>query len=344
MEPPPDPATEPPVFRQLGGVAAAGDVAKFLAGKPVRSGAALSAWQMTPEYRTHESELRAVWTAFTRYRVRRMERWSHENLSPALAGERVVYYPFGGPDLLHVHALFPHARRAILMGLEPVGDLPILEEAGNDQVFAALPAYRQATRTQLQVGYFITRDMRTDLDSGLLRGVTPVLLATISLKNGWVDQVTPFNVAGNQAVEVSWRDRHGQPRSTIYIRGDLSNSGFSTGYRDWLAAQGPGSSYFKAASYLMHDNRFSVARDYFLRESRSILQDDSGIPFRYLQPSEWLIRYYGNYEAPIGIFTRFDQPDLRAAYQANISPPLEFGSGYHYQPDTANLIHAMKRR
>lgn len=336
-------AEPPPSFPIVAGEAGPDDIARFLAGKPVRRGAVLSRFQQTVEYQTHQREMKRVWDHFASRRVARMGDWSAVNLAPFSTGKSALLYPFGGPDLLHSLALFPQVPHHVLMGLEPVGDLPALESLAVEEVLGALPAYRQATQTQLQVGYFITKDMRSDLERSALRGVTPILLGTVSLMGGEVTSATPTSVGGKPGMELRFRSAYGSPMRATYISGDLSNSGFNAGYRGWLDAQGSAVTYFKAASYLMHDARFSSARDYFLGRSSAILQDDSGIPFRHFAADHWSIRYYGFYDKPIELFAKHHQDDLRAAYAANPRSPIPFGSGYHYDAGNANLIFAIKR-
>jgi hypothetical protein len=332
----------PASFPLARGEAGPDDVGLFLAGKPVRYGANLSRLQQTVEYQNHVREMGALWRGIGRSRVNRMKDWSNNELLATTGGAYTVWYPFGGPDLLHAAAMYPHARTYALMGLEPVGDVPSLETLPPGEVLAALASFRQATHTQLQAGYFITKDMREDLQRSALRGVTPVLLSSIALTGGMVESVNGVSAGGKPAVEVRFRDAAGMRRTAYYVEGDLSNSGFSAGYRDWLGGLGRGFTYFKAASYLMHDPRFSQSRDFFLSQSRAILQDDSGIPFRYFKDG-WNIRYYGKYEQPIPLFAKHQQEDLRAAYTANPSSPLAFGSGYHLNEWEANLIFATKR-
>jgi hypothetical protein len=324
------------------GEAGPDDVGLFLAGKPVRYGAALSRLQQTLEYQEHVREMGGLWRATGRPRVERMKTWSNNHILPVTGGFHTMWYPFGGPDLLHATAMFPHARTYALMGLEPVGELPELETLPAGESLAALTAFRQATRTQLQAGYFITKDMREDLQRSSLRGVTPILVSTIAMTGGMVESVQKMSVAGNPAVAVAFRDAAGMRRTAYYVQGDLSNKGFSAGYRDWLTGLGRGFTYFKAASYLMHDSRFSQSRDFFLSQSRGILQDDSGIPFRHFKTG-WNIRYFGSFEKLIDTFTKHHQEDLRAAFAANPKTPLNFGSGYHMKDEEANLIFATRR-
>ena len=331
----------PALFPIARGEAGPDDIGLFLAGKPVRFGTALSRLQQTVEYQEHVREMGALWRSNGKPRVSRMKEWSNNELLPSTGGAYTVWYPFGGPDLLHATATFPHAKTYALMGLEPVGDLPALESLPPGEVLAALPSFRQATRTQLQSGYFITQDMRQDLQRSALRGVTPILLSTIAMSGGMVEFVQNTKVAGYPAVTVAFRDEDGMRRTALYVEGDLSNKGFTSAYQAWLSSLGRGFTYFKAASYLMHDARFSQARDFFLSHSRGILQDDSGIPFRHFQ-NGWTIHYYGRYEQPIPLFAKHQQNDLREAYAAHISSPLPFGSGYHLDDWNANLIFATK--
>jgi hypothetical protein len=332
-----------PVFGPAYGVAGVNDVALFLAGKPVQFGEVLSRLQQTPEYDAHQSEMRGVWQQLAANRVRRMVSWSAEELSPVLGGERVVFYPFGGPDLLHVSAMFPQVSNYALVGLEPVGDVPALESLPPEEVLAALPAFRQATRTQLRVGYFITKDMRSDLERSVLRGVTPVLLSTVALMGGRVDGLSYFSAGGNPGVDLRYTNAAGAGRRAMYVSGDLSNNGFSGAYRNWVAGLGHGATYFKAASYLMYDDRFSQLREFILARSNVVVQDDSGIPFRHFNNPGWSIRYHGHYTSPTSLFTKYMQTDLRDAFATNPSSPLAFGSGYHWEPHEANLIIAVRR-
>lgn len=332
----------PPNFIPVPGKAEPDDVARFLAGRPVMRGEVLSNLQRTPQYAQHEAAMRGLWTGLTRNRVARMEDWSQQNVQPSTSGEHVLFYPFGGPDLLHAEALFGNIPTKILMGLEPVGWLPDVEAMSGDEVLASLPAYREATRTQMQTGYFITKDMKEDFDGSILRGVTPIVLATISLMGGTIENVAPLQAGPYPAVQVNYLNRIGAKRTVIYVSGDLSNGGFAH-YRAFLDARGRGTTYFKAASYLMHEDYFSQARDYFLSASNHIIEDDSGIPFRFFAQESWDVRFHGNYQAPIPLFAKYMQNDLREAYLAFPGPRLTFGSGYHYSTETANLIHAIRK-
>jgi hypothetical protein len=330
----------PVSFRMVSGKAGPDDIGLFLAGLPVHRGAALSRLQQTGEYQIHHREMSALWSTAGR-RVNSMRIWAGAELAPVSRGGS-VFYPFGGPDLLYANVLFPAAKTYALMGLEPVGDVPALEALPPAEVLAALPAFREAVRTQLFAGYYVTENMRSDLAGSVLRGVTPILLGTVALTGGKVESVGGISAGGKPGVVVQFRDAAGMRHNAYYVAGDLSNSGFGAGYRQWLAGLGGNATYFKAASYLMHDNRFSQARDFFLSQSHVVLQDDSGIPFRHFAKG-WALRFYGNYERPMDLFAKYQQDDLRQAYAAHPTAPLLFGASYQFRQGQGNLLLAIKR-
>lgn len=335
---------QPPAnFPVVSGEAGPDDIGLFLAGKPVRRGAILSRLQQTEEYQAHQREIGQIWRGQVSRRVGLMKDWSGGQVTPVIGGGGTIYYPFGGPDLLHVSAMFSQARNYALMGLEPVGEVPPLESLPPGEVLAALQSFRQSVKTQMLAGYFVTKEMRSDLERSVLRGVTPILLSTVAMMGGEVESVGGISAGGNPGVELQYYDAGGMRHTAYYVAGDLSNSGFKGGYQQWVAGLGGKATYFKAASYLMHDNRFSQARDFFLNQSRAILQDDSGIPFRYFAQDLWTFRFFGDYQSPIPLFAEHQQEDLRQAFATNPRSPLGFGSGYHANYSNANLLLAIKR-
>jgi hypothetical protein len=335
------PNLEPASFQAVSGEAGIQDTALFLAGRPVEHGAGLSRMQRTAAYQNHWVYTADAWR-IGRIRSNDMRKWSVTELEPLIGDGGTILYPFGGPDLLYVNAMFPEARTYLLMGLEPVGEVPALESLPADEVLSALPPFRKATSTQMDAGYFITEDMRADLNRSVLRGVTPILLSSVALTGGKVESAGGISVGGKPGVELRFRDAAGRRRRAMYLNCDLSNSGFDAATRQWLAGFPRAVSYFKASSYLPHDSRFSRSRDFFLSHSRAILQDDSGIPFRHFG-DDWSLHFFGQYRKPIALFARHAQDDLRQAYATNPARPLRFGSGYHVNQWGGNLMLAVRR-
>jgi hypothetical protein len=97
--------------------------------------------------------------------------------------------------------------------------------------------------------------------------------------------------------------------------------------------------YIKSASYLMHKSYFSTIRNTILAKSIAILQDDSGIPYRFFNKSKWAIRLYGTYDGPIELFKDHMEEDLKAAYERG-AQPLTVRLGYGKQ---SNMLLATRK-
>lgn len=335
----------PEPFVAVSGKAEPTDIARFLGGRPVRQGAALSAMQQSGEYRGYSRDILQKWKYRASRRIGHQDAWQSAHISPLIGSPRTILYPFGGPDLLYAMALFPNSSRYILLGLEPAGNAPDLEATDPSTVLSSLSRHSKAIETQLLHGYFITKDMKTDFSNGALQGVTPVLLSALGLMDAEIYSIANTTAGGNPAIEIDFSLPGRGRKSVVYVSGDLSNGGFKGGYSSWLSSNASGSTaYFKAASYLMQNGSFTGIRGWVLSNCRSIVQDDSGIPYAAYDKAAWDIHLFGNYEAPIPFFSKHAQSDLKAAYDAG-GPynELTFGSGYEMTPTKANLMVAVRK-
>jgi hypothetical protein len=327
-------ATLPPTLQEQ---------AEFLAGIPLPGGSILSPLQRTPEYRAHRKRLQEEWDFCRGVRYEPMRRWATDHLSRYPATRGVLRYLFGGPDFLNAYAFFPDTRVMVLGGLEPVGDVPppgALAAAGLGPALAALD---EALHTSLFCGYFITSEMKPRLARGTFRGVLPVLFTELALTGNVIDSVSMEKPFGSPGVLLTYHRPGGPPQSLWYFQADLSNGEECRRFLSWLGKQGPGASYLKAASYLLPLDSFSDTRNFLIRTSDLILQDDSGLPYRSFLPGEWRISLYGAYTDPLPIFNLRREPGLVEAYDSPLRiGPLPFGAGYHVNATDANLLLAIR--
>jgi hypothetical protein len=113
----------------------------------------------------------------------------------------------------------------------------------------------------------------------------------------------------------------------------------------WAGRFGAGNVYLKAASYLLHESYFSRIRSFLLNQAASILQDDSGIPFRFFRDGSWRFWLFGTYSGTLDIFAKHYQSDLQAAFTApGVAVSLPFGTGYKWRLGESNLLLAVKQR
>jgi hypothetical protein len=98
----------------------------------------------------------------------------------------------------------------------------------------------------------------------------------------------------------------------------------------------------KSASYLLHKPYFSTIRNLILSKTSWIVEDDSGIPYRYFDRA-WDVRLYGKYSDPIPLFKNWKQPDLKEAFSSRKDiQPLGFAIGYRH-PGESDLLVAVRR-
>ena len=84
----------------------------------------------------------------------------------------------------------------------------------------------------------------------------------------------------------------------------------------------------KSASYLMHEADFSYVRNAVLSKSKAILQDDSGISYKFFDKTKWDIQLYGVYNGPIPLFAKRYEKDLKEAFTKGNVKPITFQYGY----------------
>lgn len=318
-------------FRPVEGEADVDDIARFLAGRPVRHGSQLSRRQIRDgDYHTHALTMDMRWRNAGSKRTTRQAQYYYTTTRQAMGSPSTVVYPFGGPDIIHATSMFPKASTYVLLGLEKVGSVPD-PAAGSSG--ALLGSLARVLEEPILHGYFITEEMRKAPPA------TPILLASLGIMGAEVQSVSGIDAAGRQGVDIRFRGPQGGSKRVIYVSADLSNSGFDGSFQSWLDQFSGGAAYFKAASYLPHDPAFTGVRDWVLNKSKVVLQDDSGIPFNRFDSGSWNTTLLGSYERPIPLFAQFRQPELAAAYASigGRGAEIPFGSGYHMRASQANL-------
>ena len=310
------------------------DQALFLAGLPVR-GSALENWARSRAYVEHATALDEAWEKKQRRSLIGVRNWASTFAPRATGSSGTMYYMFSGPDILYAHTFFPNASTYILCGTEPVGEVPDITRIQPEAFDLALNDIRKSLNTMLSYHYFITKEMRTDLQRGQLGGTLPILYVFLARLGCTIQEVT-YVKSPAPGVRLTFLSSGGRQQTLYYFKVDLSN-GSCGPFLKWCAQQGPGVSLLKAASYLMHLDSFSQVRSFLLDHSRVIVQDDSGIPHRAFD-ARWSLRYFGTYRAPIELFAKNYQPDLAEAYAQSQPAPLGFAFGYHWQTERGMLI------
>lgn len=313
------------------------DTARFLGGIPVKG--PLEPLTHDPAWLDHARALDSAMVKKDFFQIRPIRSWMLANASESYSSSNTVFYMFSGPDFLYANLFFPQAKTYILAGLEPVGQVPDLTRMDATALRTDLNALRDSMHTVLQTHYFITKDMRAELSRPNLGGTLPILYVFLARMNCTVLSTT-YVKSPAEGVKITFT-RDGSNQTLYYFKTDLS--GGSSPFLKWCAAQGPGNSLLKAASYLMHTEGFSGVRNFLLEHSRFIIQDDSGIPLKAF-PKTWKVDCYGRYVPHAEMFGKYHQPELAAIYNRQPPPPeLGFAFGYHWQKDNGLLMMATRK-
>ncbi len=292
-----------------------------------------------------------------------MNTWKNKNIS---ISKGTLFYPFSGPDFLHANIFFPEFDTIIMIGLEPTGNSKI-----NITNYTTPDAFNKISRsltTILNQSFFRTKSMAVDFKSENLNGTIPIFLHFISRNQFAIQSIKDVQLnSKGELIPISK-----QVENSTYYQGIeytlIKNNKlkhlyfFSMNLMNTEYAGQPGldkheevgkliknknisSTYLKAASYLLHRNEFSILRNWILNHSKQIVQDDSGIPLKFItDTTKWSTNYFGVYNKPIPLFYERYQQELFDVYHKNPGKilSLPFGIGYKSQEGTSNMSISIK--
>ena len=286
----------------------------------------------------------------------KIDSWASHNLKDE-ANAGVAFYPFGGPDAATLLAVYPSALEYIMIGLEPAGKLPDSMDGYTPEYWSGV---RQSLRSAVALGFFKTEEMEEDFSGEGVGGITPVLLLYVARSGFTVEDVVPVQVSPRgglvpastappvkrevRGVTIFFSDASGRQRKLTYLGLNLSDTVKKRpDAMRFLEQLRSVKTLLKSASYLMHKSYFSTIRRVILAQSDVVVEDDSGIPFRFFHEEEWDVELFGTYSEPIKLFSDWQQDDLKGAYSSRSIQALGFGFGYRFRPDTSNLMLARRK-
>jgi hypothetical protein len=337
-----------PIQQQIIQPSSATDAARYLAGMPVSAESPLTRLTSDPRWIAYSNEMTAAFSKLDQIQLSDIRIWRAEFLAPVTKFSRTCLYFFSGPDFLYADTFYPDCNTYVLVSLEPVESIPQLQSVSPALLQNTLQNIEVSLNTLLNFGYFQTQDLREYSQRSQLKGVLPIIFVFLARSGKQILNVD-YNFlgkGGTRGVKVTFLDpATGAHKVLYYFSADLSDDGLksNSAVLRFCNSLGPTNSLLKAASYLLHQNGFNIARNYLLRVSASILQDDSGIPLRNFIHEKWTLRFFGTYTGPLNLFKSFYQADLRQYYATSSPKPLTFGFGYQYNRQAATLIFAVRR-
>jgi hypothetical protein len=337
------------------------DTAKLLAGIKLEDKSKLAKFTKSGTWIEYNKFFEDAWSKLETQQLSQIRKWSATELRSLSQSNKPIFYPFSGPDFLYAQVFFPNASSYVLIGLEPVGKLQNLTTLSEDEIAPRLKEMNGAMFSLLQFSFFQTNSMRRDLAD---KGVIPILFVFLARTNNQILAMEYVGMDKNgglktfpkgeideayvKGVKITFMQAgKSEPQFLYYFSTDISDEGFQAtpAIKNYVEKNLKDAiTYTKAASYLMHYENFSQIRDLILANSTAVLQDDSGMPVRFVDPKRWNLQFYGTYAGPIALFSKEYQDDLRQIYEnpQNVKS-LNFGIGYKYGLNESNLMLAIKK-
>ena len=341
----------------------ADDVGRFIAGLPGSAGSPFASLESSEAWKEHRRRLDDTWRKAETPLISGLREFQKEELNEGGLRNSPVFYPFGGPDALTSNLCFPQSPVYVMVGLEPAGTLPRPSRIERKDIAKYLAEIRETVASELGRSFFVTRQMdrqfRGQVTDGLLLPILHLLVRTNDTVLGFrhvrldeqgkvvaraVDYKAPGRF-GNKGIEIEFRaDSDQSIHKLYYFSVNLSDERLKENqpFLAYLSRLKGTTTLLKATSYMTHHPDFSLIRDQILANSAAILQDDSGIPYRYFEPELWKVQLYGVYRRPYGSFRWLEQPDLRRAYKVAGAKPLSLHMGYGFSKIVSNLLVARR--
>lgn len=348
----------------------ANDAARFLAGLPGNPGSPYKEHETDEAWVDHKAKLDA---AFSREapRLAKMRDFQKTQVAPVTRAKN-CFYPFGGADAWNVYTFFPNCEQYVMIGLEPAGTLSLADSflASKGDPAAKLGEFRKSLNSILENSFFITKEMDRDFRGQRTDGLLIPLMVLLVRHDLTIEKVEYVQLLDNgtladrdpkdktitqnrrKAVSIHFKKAGGPPQVLRYFTANLGpaeNYGtplqFNTGLLLHLDTLGRVNTFLKATSYMPHRPEFELIRNNMLSRSDLILQEDTGIPYKYFKPEEWDVVLFGAYSTPIKIFAGYRQKDLVAAYsESGRAKPLTFPIGYGSKSQASGLQMAIRKK
>jgi hypothetical protein len=345
-------------------------VARYLAGMEVQEDPNLAQLSRRPEWITHKQSMDKMFSGLEENYLSKMKPWAEREIGNP--GTPVLFYPFGGPEIIISQTFFPHVREYIMCGLEAPGLPPDPSKVPAARLNPVLTNLRESLKWLTSYTYFQTIHMDSQLRYTDLSGTLPLMLVFLARTGNRVTDVTGVILGNNGTLyeleenspapgripESSIKTtgirgaritfvKNGTERLAYYFSFDASDPAMKTRsyFFDFVKSRGERSVMLKAASYLLHWGNFPTLKAFILNESRLILSDDTGIPFKDWDRKTWNLTLYGNYQAPIPQFAGQIQYDMLRAYSNKKDvKELPFNIGYTaaWKPGISSLVLARR--
>lgn len=318
-----------------------------------------------PHWEFYSEYISTSWNKLEQQRLNKIKQWREKEIATIDTLTHTIFYPFSGPDFLTAATFFPKADTFILLGLEPVGTLPDFSKMTPEKQQEYTSSFTNALSDIFDKSYFITRKMLNDFQPQKLNGLLPVLCFFIKKMDYSIADIK--YIYKDSTASIKETDYFSKPshkpfgvkitaikdscaKTIYYFRYNVMDKFFndSSTFYQYISHFNNYVTYIKSASYLLHNPFMTNIRNLILHNSIAILQDDTGVPYKYLADStKWTLKIYGEYTKPVKDFGKMGyQIDLAKKMKSDSAyiPKLPFHLGYHWGNKKDVLLFALKNK
>lgn len=346
------PAVETPVDQSWN------HTARLMAGLPPKADSPYASVAKSKAFTNHQAAMDRFWSAVEKNSLKPMSEWRKTQLA-GIDGTRPAVYPLSGADFVNLYALYPAASEYVMFALEEPGQPPKTLTTELKALGRILGSLRSVIGTIASKNYFYSANMRTYLKHTPMKGTAPPLMAFIARLNLDLRSVEPIFITAEGKLSecpqeacpqgsyqgIRYRFRAAgdkQDRDLVYLSIRLEKDTLepTTATGRYLNSLPVFNSMLKSAIYLLHSDTYAGSRDWMLQKSAVVVQDDSGIPYRFFANERYNVRLFGRYMVYRlsigGIGKPPRQKDLEQLYQQPGVTPLSFRFGYGGLAGTQN--------
>jgi hypothetical protein len=325
-------------------------IARLLAGMGRRS--------LSPDtqYGQYVTAVNEGWQAFMQNLGLPLYGWASRAV-PRNAGQ-TVFYPFSGPDLPTLLAVYPAATHFVMISDQYATryfDPFALNEPEQSRVVQALG--ESWTRFG-RLGFFLTQDLNKG--GGQKYRLSPsMILMAFAVRLGYEVRsvrhicldLADLVIRPLDAKDARWGSvrlelrKDGRDIVVDYLQQDLSDRGLANRpeVRALIESFAKGPVLLKAASHLPQKPGFSILRNAILTHSPLVVQDETGLEYDAMA-NHFNVQLYGVYVGAYRLFKEATNPSLVKAYQERAKDvrPLAFRLGYEKEAGSAIQVGTRK--
>ncbi|GIX41468.1 MAG: hypothetical protein KatS3mg129_1201 [Leptospiraceae bacterium] len=328
------------------------DLKKFFYGSEVSQDSYLYKYQQANWYIKEIKKLKSMELKLQERR-RIIQQWHKENLTETYYIKNAVYL-LSGADLYHFMLFYPEADNYIMIAMEKTGN--ILNNYSEDDLKFGILNILNILNNLTHSGYLFSRTMKEYMIKNELKnlsGTLPEILYFINFFHYDIIDIYKICLKYKKdtctipGLHYKIINENHQIKNIYYIShklepDDFINNSILDSFLNKFSNKGL---FLKAAVYLFHFQEFLDSNIYLINNFNSIIQDDSGIPYRYLKQGNYNIKLFGEYKDKTNLKKTINpfQKDLYIDFKNNKEKlPFMFGYAQARKSNLSNLIYAYR--